>query len=397
MSGRMIEFDTRMMRRAIDLGMRGRGRVEPNPMVGCVITTGEHIIGEGYHQHFGGPHAEPTALAACSEPTEGATLYVTLEPCSHTAKKTPPCVPRLIEAGITRVVAGCIDPNPEVNGVGLEQLRAAGITTVFGVLAEEAKQLVAPFIAGVAYDRPYVTLKWAETADGKVAGPGGRRLQISNARSSREIHALRGRCDAIMVGSNTILVDDPMLTPRGVEFSRRPMRVVLDTSLRIPLQSKLVRTAREARTLVFFASDLVDAERGKLRALHEAGVEPCVADRSGSGLKLDMVLAALGGLRVSHVLVEAGPTLAREFFEAETLVDRVWWIRSPQRVKDPTAPAGPGVPGSFRKTGEIDLDGDRLCEFLNPASPVFFSAEQSADFKLAQLPASAISAPEDAR
>jgi diaminohydroxyphosphoribosylaminopyrimidine deaminase/5-amino-6-(5-phosphoribosylamino)uracil reductase len=265
------------------------------------------------------------------------------------------------------------------------------------VLADEAKQLLAPFIARVAYDRPYVTLKWAQTADDKVAGPEGRRLQISNARSSHEVHALRGRSDAIVVASNTVQADDPLLTPRDVEFSRRPMRVILDTSLRISMGSKLVRTARDAQTLVCFASDLHEAERDKIRALHEAGVEPCVIERSANGLKLDAVLAALAALRVTHVLIEAGPTLASGFFALETLVDRVWLIRSRQRVNDPTAPAAPGVPASFKKTGEVDLDGDDLCEFLNPASPVFFAAEPSADFMLVQAAAPPLSAQEDAR
>jgi diaminohydroxyphosphoribosylaminopyrimidine deaminase / 5-amino-6-(5-phosphoribosylamino)uracil reductase len=185
MSASGSEFDVKMMRRAIALAMRGRGRVEPNPMVGCVIVRDGRVIGEGFHEQFGGPHAEVNALAACTESTEGATAYVTLEPCCHTNKKTPPCTPRVIEAKLGRVVVGSVDPNPDVNGRGLDQLRAAGIQVTQGVLDESAKQLLAPFIARVVYDRPYVTLKWAETADGKVAGAAGQRLNISNERSWR--------------------------------------------------------------------------------------------------------------------------------------------------------------------------------------------------------------------
>ena len=161
------ELDVKMMARAIQLAQRGRGRVEPNPMVGCVIVNRDgRVIGEGFHEEFGGPHAEPAALASCTESPAGATAYVTLEPCCHTNKKTPPCVPALIEARLARVVAGSVDPNPDVNGQGLDQLRAAAIQVTQGVLEESAKQLLAPFIARVVYDRPYVTLKWAETADG---------------------------------------------------------------------------------------------------------------------------------------------------------------------------------------------------------------------------------------
>src|SRR6476659_6992614 len=159
------EQDEQHLRRAIRLAMNGRGRVEPNPMVGCVIVSRDgRVIGEGYHQQFGGPHAEPNALASCTESPEGATVYVTLEPCCHTNKKTPPCVPALVAAKIARVVAGSVDPNPDVNGQGLDQLRAAGIVVTQAVMEESAKQLLAPFIARVVYDRPYVTLKWAETA-----------------------------------------------------------------------------------------------------------------------------------------------------------------------------------------------------------------------------------------
>src|SRR5438874_4671655 len=230
---RTAEFDKQMMARAIAFAMRGRGQVEPKPMVGCVLVKDGRVIGEGFHASFGGPRAEPAALSACTHSPQGATAYVTLEPCCHTNKKTPPCVPALIAAKIARVVVGCVDPNPDVNGQGLDQLRAAGIAVEVNVLEEPAKQLLAPFIARVVYDRPYVTLKWAETADGKVAGPGGKRAQISNPASTKLVHELRARSDAIMVGVNTVISDDPMLTPRHVDVppTRRLLRVVLDSRL----------------------------------------------------------------------------------------------------------------------------------------------------------------------
>jgi diaminohydroxyphosphoribosylaminopyrimidine deaminase/5-amino-6-(5-phosphoribosylamino)uracil reductase len=384
MSAASSDLDHPMMRRAIRLAMNGRGRVEPNPMVAAVIVKDGRVIGEGFHAHYGGPHAEPTALANLTESAQGATAYVTVEPCCHTNKKTPPCVPALINAGVARVVVGCVDPNPAVNGQGLDQLRAAGIAVECNVLEDAAKQLLAPFIARVVYDRPYVTLKWAETADGKIAGAGGKRLQISNPTSSTVVHELRSRSDAIMVGVNTVITDDPMLTPRDVPpTERRLIRVVLDSRLRMPLSSKLVRTARQTRTFAYFDTRLADAERDRVRALRDAGVEPVFADRQSSGLNLEQVLVSLGGFDVTHVLVEPGPTLAENFLIRQNLVDRVWIIHSPTKVNDPTAPPGVGLPSSFIKTGELDLAGDRLIEYLNPLSPVFFAAEPSADLVLA--------------
>jgi diaminohydroxyphosphoribosylaminopyrimidine deaminase/5-amino-6-(5-phosphoribosylamino)uracil reductase len=380
------DIDCQMMSRAIRLGMSARGRVEPNPLVGVVLVKDGRVIGEGCHSQFGGPHAEPTALAAVTESPAGATAYTTLEPCCHTNKKTPPCVPALIKAKIARVVIGCVDPNPSVNGQGIEQLRAAGIEVESNVLEDQAKQLLAPFIARTVYDRPYVTLKWAESADGKVAGPGGKRVQISNPAATRKVHELRSRSDVIMVGVNTVITDDPMLTPRDVPPAaphRKLIRAVLDSNLNIPMSSKLVRTARQTRVSVYFDARMADAERERIRVLREAGVEPFFADRQSHGLNLDQIMIALGGFEATHVLVEPGPTLARDFFDRQILVDRVWLIRSPNRIDDYTAPAGVGIPANYKKTGEIDIEGDRLCEYLNPSSPVFFAPEPSADFVLA--------------
>ncbi len=213
--------DAEFMRRAIDLATRGRGSVEPNPMVGCVIVREGQVIGEGYHRKFGQPHAEANALEACGEKAQGATAYASLEPCCHRNKKTPPCAARLIAAKIGRVVAACHDPNPLVSGRGIAQLREAGIEVDEGLLEAEAKQLIAAFFKGMTQGRPYVTLKWAQTADERIAGGGGKKLAISNARSIRAMHELRGRCDAILVGLATVLADDPLLTARGENHPRR--------------------------------------------------------------------------------------------------------------------------------------------------------------------------------
>ena len=260
------QFDQQMMRHAIDLAIRGRGRVEPNPTVGCVITRDRTILGEGCHAEFGAAHAEPAALVDCRESPEGGTAYVTLEPCSHENKKTPPCVPRLIEARLARVVVGCRDPNPLVNGRGIDQLRQAGIRVDTPCLESACRQLIAPFIARIRHNRPYITLKWAQTADGKIAGSAGMPLRISNARSNAAVHDLRARSDAILVGINTVLNDNPLLTARGIADPRPLLRLVVASNLRIGPDSQLARTAA-GDVLVFHSATAARPE-----ALRSTGI-----------------------------------------------------------------------------------------------------------------------------
>ena len=365
------------MRRAIRLAMSGRGRVEPNPMVGCVIVKNGRVIGEGFHERFGGPHAEPNALAACSESPEGATAYVTLEPCCHTNKKTPPCTPRLIDAKVARVVVGCLDPNPDVNGKGLAMLRSVGIEVVGPVLEGPAEQLIAPFLAAANLRRPYVTMKWAQSANGKVAGTRGRAVRITNEQSDRVVHALRARCDAIIVGTNTVLSDDPLLTARGVENARPLLRVVLSNSLKISASSKLVQTAKEHPLVVYSSASSIAANPPLVADLRRAGVEVVpLPDKDGRSSFVD-VLADLHARRVTHALVEPGPTLTRYMF-ARGQADRVWVFRSPNPIDEPAAYSAPEV--TYPESGRADIAGDTLIEYLNPASDAFFAAEPSADF-----------------
>jgi diaminohydroxyphosphoribosylaminopyrimidine deaminase/5-amino-6-(5-phosphoribosylamino)uracil reductase len=356
--------DEQHLRRAIRLAMNGRGAVEPNPMVGCVIVKNGRVIGEGIHANFGEAHAEPNALASCSESPEGATAYVTLEPCCHTNKKTPPCVPRLVAAKIARVVVGCLDPNPDVNGNGVRQLRDAGIVVESSALENVCRQLIAPFIARTSHSRPYITMKWAESADGKVAGPGGRRVRISNIASSEQVQWLRSRSDAIVVGINTVINDDPILLPRRVPRRAGYRRIVLDRNLRLPLKSQLVETIHEGPVIVC-SDELPTGEHG--------------LDLIGAGVKLWPADAWLSDPAISHVLIEPGPTLANAMLPQ---ADRLWVIRSPKVIGDGTAPAAAAVPDDFVKTGEVDLDGDVLCEYLNTRSNVFFAPEPSADLAL---------------
>jgi diaminohydroxyphosphoribosylaminopyrimidine deaminase/5-amino-6-(5-phosphoribosylamino)uracil reductase len=385
MLGAMMTDDERFLRRAIRLAMNGRGRVEPNPIVGCVLVKDGRVIGEGYHGHFGGPHAEPTALASCTESPLGATAYVTLEPCCHTNKKTPPCAPRLIHEKIGRVVIGCLDPNPDVNGNGVRMLREAGIQVDGPVLEAECKQLIAPFLKWINESwTPYTTLKWAESADRCVAGAGGRRVQISNPTSSHLVQQLRSRSNGILVGINTVLNDDPTLLPRGLPVPERYRRFILDTHLRTPIDSQLVRTVSQSEVVVFSAWNAGTLHPERKRELVNRGVD--VLDQVDE-VKDDRYLVVEDWYhdsalwrRDSHLLVEPGPTLATTMLR---YADRLWVIRSPNQIGDPTAPTAATVPDHYVATGTIDLDGDRLTEYVNTQGNVYFATVPSADFVLA--------------
>jgi diaminohydroxyphosphoribosylaminopyrimidine deaminase/5-amino-6-(5-phosphoribosylamino)uracil reductase len=371
----VADIDLQYLQRARTLAMRGRGRVEPNPMVGCVIIRNGRVVGEGFHERFGGPHAEPNALAAAGAMAEGATVYVTLEPCCHTQKMTPPCVPALIAAKVARVVVGCEDPNPNVAGRGLTALREADIA-VDNAEDPHCKQLIAPFIAQVVHRRPYVTLKWAQTADGKVAGPGGRRMKISGERSHRLVHELRARSDAVMVGISTVLNDDPLLTARKVAHSRPLARIVLDSDLRLPVTSRLAQTPDLGRVIVFCSKEAA-AYSGTRVPLAAMGVEvhPVSADEPGR-LSLPSILSQIGRMGITHLLVEPGPTLAKSFI-ASSLADRAWVFESLSVVDDHTAPQAVGFPDP--PVAQTLIGTDTLSESLNRMSAVYFSPDPSAD------------------
>jgi diaminohydroxyphosphoribosylaminopyrimidine deaminase/5-amino-6-(5-phosphoribosylamino)uracil reductase len=345
-------------------------------MVGCVIIKDGRMIGQGFHERFGEAHAERKALASCTESPAEATAYVTLEPCCHTNKKKPPCVPALVAARIGRVVGACADPNPAVSGRGFEQLGQAGIAVTTDVCRAEAMQLNAAFFARTQHHRPYITLKWAESADGLLAGAGGRTVRISNAAATAQIHAMRGRCDAILVGINTVLRDDPLLTARGVGDARRICRIVLDTHLRLPMHSRLVQSAKDHEVWTF--CDAAAERSEKATELRNAGVRVigCGIGKDGR-LQLSDVLSACGA--ITHLLVEPGPTIAASFL-LTGLADRIWIIRSPRKITEADAPRAPAV--EWRATATANLDGDKLTEYLNPESAIFFAAKPSADFRL---------------
>ncbi len=308
--------DAAFMQRALRLATRGQGYVEPNPMVGCVIVRQGKIVGEGYHRRFGGSHAEIEALRRCRSSPRGATVYVTLEPCCHFGK-TPPCTHALIEAGVRRVVAAMRDPTPQVAGRGFRKLQAAGIPAESGVLAEQAAELNAPFLKLMRDKRPWVILKWAQSLDGKIATRTGDAKWISDEHARAHAHRVRGRVDAILVGGNTVLTDDPQLTCRVGRARRVATRVVLDAELRTPLKARLVRSAHKTPTWIVCAAG---APRSRAKALEAAGCVVQRVARERPGLSLPAVLDLLGSAGMTNVLVEGGGRLLGSFLD-ERLAD----------------------------------------------------------------------------
>jgi diaminohydroxyphosphoribosylaminopyrimidine deaminase/5-amino-6-(5-phosphoribosylamino)uracil reductase len=301
--------DAYWMIRALAEAARGRGAVEPNPMVGAVVVREGTLVGLGHHARFGGPHAEVVALHSAGDAARGATLFVTLEPCCHHGK-TPPCTDAVLASGVARVVAAMPDPFPRVAGGGLSRLRDAGVLVEVGVEADAARRLNAPYLKRLSTGLPYVIAKWAMTLDGKIATSTGDSVWISGPESRALVHETRGRVDAIAVGIGTALADDPRLTarPAGPRVARR---VVLDAAARLPLNSRLVRSAREAPVLIA-VTDRAPGERRE--ALAAAGCE--VLHLAGNGqVSIELLLAELGRKGATNLLVEGGARVLGSFFD----------------------------------------------------------------------------------
>jgi diaminohydroxyphosphoribosylaminopyrimidine deaminase/5-amino-6-(5-phosphoribosylamino)uracil reductase len=323
------EADRRFMQLALTLGRRGLGRTWPNPSVGAVVVKDGVIVGRGWTQPGGRPHAEPEALKRAGEAAGGATLYVTLEPCSHFGK-SPPCADATIAAGISRVVAAIEDPNPEVAGNGFARLRAAGIAVDVGLLAEEAARDHAGHFRRIRDGRPHVILKLAVSADDKIGAAGGKPVAISGEAARTRVHLLRAQSDAILVGIGTVLADDPLLTCRLPGMAARsPVRMVLDRALRIPGNSRLVHSARQTPLWVV-ASELAEAPAAT--RLGAAGAQVIrIAPTSAPGLDLTAVLRALADKGITRLMVEGGSRVASSFVAAD-LVDEVWLLRGPEAL-----------------------------------------------------------------
>ncbi len=301
-----MENDEKYLRLALREAAKGVGRTSPNPCVGAVIVRGDRILATGYHRRAGLPHAEREAIAAAKEPLAGATIYVTLEPCSHTGR-TPPCCDAIIEHKFARVVIGMGDPNPLVNGNGIARLRQAGIEVRCGVLEEECRQLNRSFLKYIVTGRPWTIMKAGVSLDGRLNYQPGMSGWITGAESIRRVHRLRDEVDAIMVGSGTVLVDNPSLTTRLEDGSGQDaVRVVLDSTLRIPVDAAVYHLNSTAKTIVF-CGDTVAAERSE--GLEALGVEVVRLPLHGGRLPLQEVLVELGKRELCSVLMEGGGRL----------------------------------------------------------------------------------------
>ncbi|WP_407708093.1 bifunctional diaminohydroxyphosphoribosylaminopyrimidine deaminase/5-amino-6-(5-phosphoribosylamino)uracil reductase RibD [Allisonella histaminiformans] len=337
------ELDRKYMARALQLALRGAGHTRPNPMVGAVLVKDGRIIGEGWHKQYGGPHAEVNAFASATEDPEGATLYVSLEPCSHYGK-TPPCADLIIRKKVARVVAALEDPNPLVSGRGFRKLRANGIRVTVGVLAEEARHINDVFLTYVTRKRPFVLYKAAMSLDGKIACHTGESQWISSEKSREEVQRLRGILSGIMVGAGTVIADNPRLTCRMEEYEN-PARIIVDGKLRVPVESRIFH--EPGRNIILTTSE---ASLEKKKALENLGVEMIEADSEEPGkVDLKSAMLALGIKGIDGILLEGGPTLAASALEAG-IIDAVRFYIAQKII------GGREAPSPFAGTGAAHMN-----------------------------------------
>jgi diaminohydroxyphosphoribosylaminopyrimidine deaminase/5-amino-6-(5-phosphoribosylamino)uracil reductase len=320
--------DKKYMRMCFSLAEKACGLTSPNPMVGAVIVKKGKIIGQGYHTRAGAPHAEIAALKQAGPAAAGATLYINLEPCCHYGK-TPPCTEAIIKARIAKVVVAMQDPNPLVSGNGLKQLQAAGIVTQHGLLEEEAKKLNEVFTKYITSKRPFMVLKTAMSLDGKIATSSGESQWITGEKARRFAHDLRLSYDAVMVGIGTVLKDDPLLTYRGnAENSKQPIRIIADSSGKIPIESKLLKDPQKARTIIAVTKNAIAS---KLKKLTNAGAEVLLVQADGGRVDLDDLCNKLGSMGITSILVEGGGELNASLIAAH-LVDKFLIFVAPKII-----------------------------------------------------------------
>lgn len=320
---------------ALQLAKKGKGKVNPNPLVGAIIVRDGVILGRGYHKEYGKAHAEVNAFLDAKEDITGATMYVTLEPCSHYGK-TPPCVERIIENKISRVVIGMIDPNPLVAGRGIEKLKKSGITVTVGVLEEECRKLNEVFIKYITKNEPFVVLKTAMSLDGKIATSRGESKWITGEKARNEVHNLRNELEAIMVGVDTVIIDNPELTCR-LENGRNPIRIIVDSTLKIPLNSKVLKNQDEAKTIVATKKEAIEEKVKKLEALGVTVLK--ISDDKeyennnirNKKVNLNNLMKELGKLNIDGVLLEGGATLNYSALQ-EGIVDKIQVYIAPKII-----------------------------------------------------------------
>lgn len=353
-----IKGDTKYMKMALQMSLEGSGFVNPNPMVGAVIVKDGIILGKGYHAYYGGPHAEINAIHNTNGNIEGATIYVTLEPCNHQGK-TPPCTDVLIKEKFDRVVVGMKDPNVLVNGKGIEQLREAGIKVNTGILENEITVTNEAYIKFITSQRPFCTLKTAMTLDGKISTYTGESKWISNEKSRNCVQKLRHRYAAIMVGVNTIIKDNPMLTDRS-EFKKKsnPVRIIADSNGRTPLDSFIFNT-REAKTIIAVTKNAND---NFINSVEKKGAEVIICPENNKKVDLEFLIDELGKKKIDSILLEGGSTLNFSAIQAK-IVDKVYSFISPKMFGGETANTPIGGVGFKNVEDAIMLNIDDVQRF----------------------------------
>ncbi|HCC68298.1 MAG TPA: bifunctional diaminohydroxyphosphoribosylaminopyrimidine deaminase/5-amino-6-(5-phosphoribosylamino)uracil reductase RibD [Nitrospiraceae bacterium] len=315
------------MKRALALAARAKGRTSPNPLVGAVIVKGNKIIAQGYHRKAGTPHAEVIALKKAGTECKGATLYVNLEPCCHTEKKTPPCTRLIIESGVKKVVVAMIDPNPKVSGRGIKELKDAGLAVEVGVMEPEARELNEAFIKFITKKEPFVILKVAQSLDGKIATPAGESRWITGEKAQNYVHKLRSSVDAVLVGIGTVLKDNPSLTSR-IPGGRDPYRIIIDSFLRIPLDAKVLIHNSDAKTII---ATTRDAEKEKINSLKAQRVNILVIKDINGKVDLKALMKELGKLDITSVMIEGGSSINASAFQSG-IVDKVMFFTAPKII-----------------------------------------------------------------
>lgn len=321
--------DEIFMKKALSLAARGKGRTSPNPLVGAVVVKGGKIIAADYHRKAGTPHAEVLALEKAGNRAKGSTLYVTLEPCCHTEKRTPPCTRAIIQSGVKKVVVAMIDPNPKVSGMGLKELGQAGIKTETGVMGEEAKRLNEAFIKFITIKVPFTILKIAQSLDGRIATAGGESKWITGEKARKYVHTLRNEVDAVLVGINTVKKDNPSLDCR-IKGGRDPYRIIVDSRLQIPLDAQVLHH-NDRKTIIAAIHPPSMNHQKKISQLNRLGVRVMRVREKGGRVNLKALMKELGKLEITSVMIEGGSSINASAL-ADGIVDKVMLFTAPKII-----------------------------------------------------------------